>query len=104
MKQTIDKGSWVQIYRVVLPAGERAPQLPDDTGQVPLEMRVKGRLVEPARLGDEAEIVTAVRRRLRGVLEVVNPAYTHGFGEPIAELSAIGHEVRTLLRGGRGEL
>ena len=57
MKQTIDKGSWVQIYRVVLPAGERAPQLPDDTRRVPLEMRVKGRLVAPARLGDEVEIV-----------------------------------------------
>jgi hypothetical protein len=104
MKQTIDKGSWVQIYCVVLPAGERAPQVPDDTRQIPLEMRVKGRLVASAHLGDEAEIVTAVGRRLRGVVEVINPAYTHGFGAPIAELSAIGREVRALLHGGRGGL
>ena len=83
---------------VVLSAGERAPQVPDDTRQVPLEMRVKGFLVSPAAPGEMAEIITPAGRRLRGTLAAVNPAYTHGFGAPLPELSAIGGEVRAMLR------
>ena len=101
MNKVVAKGTLVQIYGIVLPAGERAPQVPDDTRQVPLELRVKGRLVASARLGDEAEIITAAGRRLRGVVEAVNPAYSHGFGAPIAELSAIGREARALLQEGK---
>ena len=98
MTEIIDAGTWVEIHSIVLRSDERAPQIPEDTRQVPLEMRVKGFLVEPASLGEQAEIVTPVGRRLRGVLEEVNPAYTHGFGAPIAELSTIGAEVRAILR------
>ena len=101
MTERIGKETWVEIHRIVLPAGERAPQVPDDTRQFPLEMRVKGFLVAPASPGEEAEIVTPVGRRLRGVVRQVNPAYTHGFGAPIAELSGIGREVRALLQGRR---
>jgi len=101
MTELIGKGTWVEIHRIVLPAGERAPQVPDDTRQASLEMRVKGFLVAPASAGEEAEIVTSVGRKLRGVVRQVNPAYSHGFGAPIAELSGIGLEVRALLRGQR---
>ena len=101
MTELIGKGTWVEIHRSVLPAGARAPRVPDDTRQVPLEMRVKGFLVAPASAGEEAEIVTPAGRRLRGVVREINPAYTHGFGAPIAELSGIGREVRALLRGRR---
>ena len=94
----IEKGTWVEIHRVVLQAGERAPQVPEDTRQVPLEMRVRGFLAQPATPGDETEIVTVTGRLLRGVLTEVNPAYTHGFGSPVAELLTIGGEVRALLR------
>ena len=103
MTELIEKDTWVEIQNIILPAGERAPQVPDDTQQVPLEMRVKGFLVEPAALGDEVEIVTPVGRRLRGKLVDVNPAYTHQFGAPIPELSTIGSEVRAMLRQ-RGQL
>jgi hypothetical protein len=96
--ELIAKGAWVEIHRVVLAAGERAPQVPDDTKQVPLEMRVKGFLTTPAAPGEEAEIVTPAGRRLHGTLKEVNPAYTHGFGPPIPELSSIGGEVRAMLR------
>jgi hypothetical protein len=96
--ELIAKGTWVEIHRIVLAAGERAPQLPADTQAVPLEMRVKGFLVAAAALGEQAEIVTRVGRHLRGALTEVNPAYTHSFGPPIAELSAIGEEVRAMLR------
>jgi hypothetical protein len=98
MTERIAKDTWVEIYSILLPAGERASQVPQDTQHVPLEMRVKGFLAAPAALGEEAEIVTPAGRRLRGTLVEVNPAYTHGFGAPIPELSTIGGEVRTILR------
>jgi hypothetical protein len=53
-------------------------------------------------LGEEVEIVTVTGRRLDGTLVDVNPSYAHGFGPPIAELQAIGGEVRALLRAPRG--
>lgn len=97
MTETIEKGTWVEIHRIVLAAGERAPQVPADTQQVPLEMRVKGFLKKPATLGEQAEIETPSGRRLDGTLVAVNPPYNHSFGEPIPELTTIGQEVRRLL-------
>ena len=86
MNELIDKGNWVEIHHTVLPVGGRAPQVPADTRRVPLEMRVKGFLVAPAAIGEEAEIETSTGRRLRGTLTGVNPVYSHGFGSPIPEL------------------
>ncbi len=103
MAEVIARGSWVEIHRIVLAAGARAPQVPSDTQQCPLELRVKGVLVDPARIGEQAEIVTAAGRRLYGTLVEVAPAYSHGFGRPIPELIGIGAEVRAILRErGRG--
>jgi 2-amino-4-ketopentanoate thiolase alpha subunit len=45
------KNTWVEIGAVVLQKDERAPNLPDDTKQVPLEMRVKGFLLHDAEKG-----------------------------------------------------
>ena len=98
MTDLIEKGTWVEIHNVVLPANERAPQVPEDTRRVPLEMRVKGFLLAPAAIGEDAEIETLSGRHLRGRLAEVNPAYTHSFGSPVPELSPIGCEVRALLR------
>ena len=103
MAERIAAGTWVEIHRVVLEAGRRAPQVPDDTAQVPLEMRVKGFLVTPAAPGDTAEIRTSAGRRLRGTLVAINPAYAHGFGAPIAELQAIGAEVRARIAAWKAE-
>lgn len=98
MSELIAKGSWVEIHTIVLQAGERAPHVPVDTQQVPLEMRAKGFLITPAAIGEACEIETTTRRRLHGTLSEVNPAYTHSFGSPIPELTTIGNEVRALLR------
>jgi hypothetical protein len=98
MVELISTGTWVEIHRVVLQPSERAPQVPEDTRANPLEMRVRGFLTAPVRPGETAEIITAAGRRLCGVLTEVNPAYTHGFGCPLPELSNIGAEVRALLR------
>lgn len=97
MGELISKGTWVEIHRILLAPSERAPQVPADTSQHPLEMRVKGFLAEPASLGQEAEIITSAGRRLHGTIIEANPAYTHGFGPPIPALSTIGEEVRTIL-------
>jgi hypothetical protein len=98
MTGTVAAGSWVEVGAVVLAPGERAPQIPDDTRAVPLEMRAKGFLAAPARVGERAEILTAAGRRLAGTLVAVNPAYSHGFGAPIPALAEVGREARALLK------
>jgi hypothetical protein len=103
VKERVAQGSWVELHRVVLEPGERAPQVPAETQRVPLELRVKGFLAHEAALGEEAEIVTAAGRRLRGELACVNPAYEHGFGPPVPQLAGVGEELRALLRGAAEE-
>jgi len=98
MAERVAPGTWVDIHRIVLRAGERAPKVPEDTKAVPLEMRTAGFLVAAAVLGDEVEVITRAGRRISGTLVAVNPAYTHGFGAPIPELAAVGEEVRAILR------
>jgi hypothetical protein len=98
MADGLAKGTWVEIHAVVLSAGERAPQVPEDTARVPLEMRAKGFLIEVGRIGAEAEVVTVAGRRLRGTVISANPSYDHGFGAPLPELIEIGGEVRANLR------
>jgi hypothetical protein len=93
------KGQWVQIYQVVLKAGERSPNLPEDTKKVDLEMRLKGFLEEDANIGDEVKIKTVIGRTVTGRLESVNPRYDHDFGNPIPELLTVGMEAREILRG-----
>jgi hypothetical protein len=95
--ELIQPGRWVEIRSTVLESAERAPQVPEDTGQVPLEMRARGFLLRPAVPGDEVEVETVTGRRLRGVLHSVEPAYTHGFGPPVRELLGIAGELRALL-------
>ena len=97
MVEHVEKGTWVEIYKIILEKGERAPQVPDDTKQTPLEMKVKGFLVEDAAVGEEATILTPAGRTLTGRLTEVNPAYTHQFGPPIPELLPIGKELRKIL-------
>ena len=98
MIELIEKGTWVEIHNIVLEVTDRAPQVPEDTRKVPLEMHVRGFLVSPAAIGDDVDIETLSGRHLRGRLAAVNPAYTHSFGPPVPELSPIGREVRALLR------
>ena len=98
MSELVAAGTWVELHRIVLTSDERSPHLPDDTRQLPLEMRVKGFLITAAAIGDEAQIKTVTGRHLHGTLAAVNPAYSHTFGAPIAELATIGAEARTILQ------
>jgi hypothetical protein len=102
MADRIAKETWVEIHRVLLNKEDRAPQVPQDTREVPLEMKVKGFLLHEASPGDEVEVITAAGRKIQGTLIAVNPSYDHTFGPPIPELSMIGREVRDILRKGEG--
>lgn len=90
-------GSWVEIHKIVLPVGERAPQVPEDTQKVPLELRVKGFLVEEAEVGEEVEIETFTGRKMKGTLKDADPSYEHKFGKPVQEILHIGPQIKSIL-------
>ena len=93
----IKKGDWVKVYSVVLKPDERAPQVPDDTKKVPLEMWVKGYAMSDAKLGDTIEVKTMTGRIVKGEIVEVNPTYKHSYGEFVPELLEIGQDLRKIL-------
>ncbi len=92
------KGDWVEIKEVILPPGQRAPQVPPDTQGVPLEMRVRGYLLQDAAVGNRARIRTLIGRHVEGILTQVRPRYPHDFGEVVPELLPIGEELWAFLK------
>ncbi|WP_448376226.1 2-amino-4-oxopentanoate thiolase subunit OrtA [Fervidobacterium sp.] len=99
------KGDWVQIQITILKPQERAPQVPEDTKKVPLEMRVKGFLQdESAEIGAMVTIKTTTGRLINGKLVAINPKYEHDFGEPVPELITIGMELREILESSDGDV
>lgn len=94
------KGDWVQIHQIVLKPEERAPQVPEDTKKVPLELWVKGYALADAKLGEQIEIETTTGRKVKGELVAVNSKYTHTFGEFVPELLKIDRQVKGILFGG----
>ncbi|MCL2559884.1 MAG: 2-amino-4-oxopentanoate thiolase subunit OrtA [Turicibacter sp.] len=92
-------GDWVLIHSQTLKKEERAPQVPADTKEVPLEMWVKGELLEPAEIGDAVTVKTLTGRLETGKLIEVNPVYRHSFGEFVPELVTVSRELRQLLGG-----
>jgi len=97
MKKAV-KGDWVQISKIILKAGERAPNIPTETKKVPLIMKIKGFLAkEYAYLGETVEIKTVTGRELTGEMIAVNPIDEINFGKPQPELITIGKEVKALL-------
>ena len=94
------KGDWVQIHNVVLAPEERSGSLPEDTKSNPLEMWVKGHLVDDAEIGDEAEVITRTGRHAKGKVVKVDPYFEHNFGFFIPEVLEIGDTVRRITFGG----
>jgi hypothetical protein len=97
----VGAGTWVEIHRVVLHPGERAPQVPPETQRVPLELLARGWLDAPAVLGDDVSVTTAAGRHVHGKLVAVEPGYEHTFGPPVPELLAVGRQLRALLKEGQ---
>lgn len=103
MTERAAQHTWVEIHTIVLTPGERAPHIPADTRQLPLEMLVKGFLLHDACTGEIAAIMTPAGRTLHGTLRAINPPYTHTYGPPVPALLSIGSEVRAILRA-RGQV
>lgn len=96
----IKKGEWVRIHKIILEPSERAPQVPEDTKKVPLEMWDKGFLQADADMGDEVTVETVTGRKETGILIEVNPYYAHDFGKFVPELLTIDKQVREIVFGG----
>lgn len=101
MKNSASKGDWVRIKNTVLPVGERAANLPEETKKVPLDMWANGFLVgSEAKIGDEVTIKTLADRQLKGVMVEIMPLYNVNYGMPQPELMQIGPELRAILKEG----
>lgn len=96
----IKKGSWVLIRRDILKPEERAPQIPEDTKKVPLEMWIKGYLTADAKIGDEVTVTTRTGRKETGTLLEAEPYFKHDYGKFVPELLVISGQVRDILFGG----
>lgn len=94
------KGDWVRIHRNVLEPSQRAENVPDDTKKVPLEMWVKGHLVEDAEIGSDCRVITRTGRQEHGTLLEVNPQYEINFGDFVPEILEIDTQLRSALFGG----
>lgn len=95
------KNDWVRIHKVILEVGQRAPNIPEETQRVPLEMWDKGFLLnESANIGDEVEVETYIGRKVTGTLIEVNPYWDHDYGKAVPEILYIGKQARELLEEG----
>ncbi|MDR7870069.1 MAG: 2-amino-4-oxopentanoate thiolase subunit OrtA [Tissierellaceae bacterium] len=92
------RGDWVRIHNIILEVGKRSTSIPEDTQNVPLEMWVKGFLLDDeADIGDKVKVETYIGRIVEGTLTEVNPYYKHNFGNCIPELLYIGRQGRQIL-------
>jgi 2-amino-4-ketopentanoate thiolase alpha subunit len=90
-------GAWVEVHRVILEAGSRAPNIPDDTAHVDFEARIRGFLQSDAPMGAQATVRTLAGRLVSGRLSAVNPRNPADFGNPVPELLRLGEEARQAL-------
>ena len=98
-KMTAKKGDWVRIHKIVMHAGERAPQVPEDTAKVSFEMWQKGFLLnEEAEAGSVVDIKTVIGRKVSGTLIEVNPYFTHSFGKCVPEIQKIDQQLRNIMK------
>jgi hypothetical protein len=96
---TAKKGDWVRIHKIVMHAGERAPQVPEDTAKVSFEMWQKGFLInETAEPGSTVEIKTVIGRKVSGTLIEIDPYYTHSFGKCVPEILTIDQQLRKIMK------
>lgn len=86
----IPAGTWVEVERILLNPGERAPAVPEDTQRTPYTLRISGFLMEEGEIGKEVVIRTMIGREVSGTLRLDNPSYHHDFGDTVPELLEIG--------------
>jgi 2-amino-4-ketopentanoate thiolase alpha subunit len=86
----VAKGTWVEVERVVIRGGERAPGFMKDPLRPPQVVRVSGFLLEDAELGQHVRIRTIIGNEHSGKLRIENPGYGHSFGNTFPELMRVG--------------
>ena len=86
----IPKGTWVEVRTTILEPSERAAAVPADTAATPLVQWISRFLDKKACIGDEVTITSIIGRRHIGVLDCINPSYSHSFGNTVPELLTIG--------------
>ena len=94
----IEKGTWVEIEKVVLLPHERANTIPEETRKHALKMWVKGYCLEECEMGGLVEVKTLTGRIEKGIVTEVEGAYKHDFGEYVKETSYIGKQAKGILR------
>jgi hypothetical protein len=90
----INKGTWVKIKSVLLNPEERPNNIPEATRLVPLNVWVKGRLINDAEIGDNVKVITVTGRFIEGTLEIANPTHSHSYGDFVPELMHIRDIIR----------
>ena len=95
--EPVPEGAWVELQQVVLKAGNRAPNVPDDTARVDFVARIRGFLLADAPMGGEATVRTLAGRQVSGRLTAVNPRNPADFGNPVPELLRLGGAARDAL-------
>ena len=93
----VPAGTWVELERVILKPGERAPGIPADTASVPFAARVRGFLVAPARMGTTTSVRTQAERVVTGRLRAVLPRNPANFGDPSPEMLQVGKAMKRRL-------
>ncbi|MBU1144785.1 MAG: 2-amino-4-ketopentanoate thiolase [Firmicutes bacterium] len=96
----IPSNTWVQIHKIILPSSQRLKTLPSETCTVPLELWVKGFLLQDAELFDVVKIRTITNRIETGTLLKANPSYMHNYGEFVPEILQIDRIIKNALFGG----
>src|SRR6202022_4903511 len=97
-RQPVPAGTWVELERVILKPGDRAPGIPADTASVPFAARVRGFLVAAARMGATTEVRTQAERVVTGRLRAVLPRNPADFGDPSPELLQAGKAMKGRLQ------
>lgn len=89
----IKSRTWVRILSTILEADQRSKNLPEDTTKVPVELWVKGYLLNDANMGDNVKVETLTGRVVEGKLIEVNPVYELNYGKFVPELLEVGEKV-----------
>lgn len=96
-EQLVPEGTWVELERIMLKVGERAPGIPSDTASVPFAGRVRGFLIAPASVRGAAQVRTQADRIVSGTLRAVLPRNPADFGETSSELLMVGKAMKARL-------
>jgi 2-amino-4-ketopentanoate thiolase alpha subunit len=93
----INKGTWIEIEKIVLTSKERAQNIPEETKITPFKCWIRGICLSDCELGDEVEVETNVGRIVKGIAVDVEPGYYHTYGEYVKEMGNVGKQAREMI-------